>query len=158
MIAILYALITLTILISPATSTVPEIAKANASNFIESLNPDGFTLVEFFSPDCSYCVPYAGTVKQFADHLNQMNNYNLPLSVQQFNCKGKPYCSRLAVYGIPAIRLYKGKLMIASIEGAQSIDKLISWFEGEIQKYRPAIPMETEINTNNNVTDALINQ
>lgn len=121
--------------------TVAEIPQSDRPRFPSSLS--GFTLVEFYSPNCRHCRKFGKTLLRVVKYINQNSTDYLGMVVEQFNCKGVRYCPDLGVSSLPTLRLYHNDALLGEIRGNSNFKKVMSWIEGLVRDRRQDMTIST---------------
>lgn len=114
---------------------IAELPQSDRANFPGALI--GFTLAEFYSPNCRHCKGFSKTLRQLIKHVSENKEDFFNLKMEQFNCKGGQYCKKLGIKSMPTVRLYKNHELVGELRGDVKYPKLLTWLEGLINAHRP---------------------
>jgi hypothetical protein len=90
---------------------------------------------EFYSPNCRHCKAFSKTVIRLLKHVAGNESEFMGLVVEQFNCKGGPYCKKLGLKSLPSLRLYKNTELVGELQGNVAFRKVVSWLKALIVTY-----------------------
>ncbi|PJF20175.1 Protein disulfide isomerase [Paramicrosporidium saccamoebae] len=127
-----YVIVFATFLISilGAIAELPQSDRATFPNFLS-----GFTLVEFYSPNCRHCKLFSKTVLRLLKYIASHESDFMGLAVEQYNCKGGPYCKKLGLKSLPSLYLYRDTEKVGELRGNVALKKVVDWLRALVSAY-----------------------